>query len=128
MTQDSHPDDIVGRVEVQEVDTGSVLAERIGAVMLLTLNRPHRRNATTFPMLNRYFDLLDAADADRDVRVVVVTGAGDSFCVGMDTESLTQSSTQGLLRRPSKNRDMNHASSLRKPLIAAVNGLAPGSV
>jgi len=125
-SDDRDNDDIVGRVQVEEVDEESVLAERNGGVTLVTLNRPHRRNATTFSMLNRYFDLLDEADADPDVKVVVVTGAGSSFCVGMDTESLTQSSTQGLMRRPDKNREMNHANTLRKPLIAAINGACAG--
>ena len=119
-------DDIVGRVEVSEVDHDSVLAERKGRVLVLTLNRPQRNNAWTFAMGNRYFDLLDEADEDDGVGTIVVTGSGPSFCVGMDTESLTQASQQGVLRRPSKNRRMPHAMTIRKPIIAAINGRCAG--
>jgi enoyl-CoA hydratase/carnithine racemase len=93
---------------------------------ILTLNRPDRRNALTYPMLNRYFDLLDEADDDTYVRAIVVTGAGESFCVGMDTSSLSDSVEQGLSRRPGKGRRMTHALSIRKPIIGAINGACAG--
>ena len=59
-------------------------------VATFTLNRPERRNAWTAPMENRYFDLLAAADADPAVRVGVLTGAGTSFCPGMDMSRLAE--------------------------------------
>ena len=61
-----------------------VLSERRGAVALLTLNRPDRLNAWTGALGRRYFDLLDAAAADPEVRVIVVTGAGRGFCAGAE--------------------------------------------
>lgn len=122
----SHNDDIVGRVEVTEIDEGSVLVERDGGVLTLTLHRPDRRNGWTYPMGNRYFDLLDEADDDPTVRVIVVTGSGSSFCVGMDTASLAETVGEGLLRRPSKGRRMTHALSVRKPMVAAINGACAG--
>ena len=57
-------------------------------VALLTLNRPQRNNAWNGALGTAYFDRLTQADADRDVRTIVVTGAGKSFCPGADFEVL----------------------------------------
>jgi hypothetical protein len=61
---------------VSEVDADGVAT--------VTLNRPQRRNAWTAAMEVRYFDVLREADADPAVRVAVLTGAGTSFCPGID--------------------------------------------
>jgi enoyl-CoA hydratase/carnithine racemase len=107
-------------------DGGSddVLAEVDEGVLTLTLHRPDRMNAWNRAMETRYFDLIDAADADPDVRVVIVTGAGRGFCPGMDAQSLAKATTEG----PSTPdpRPMTHALTLRKPLIAAINGACAG--
>jgi enoyl-CoA hydratase/carnithine racemase len=96
-------------------------------VAVLTLNRPDRRNAYTAEMGG----LLNAAyrrcDADDDVRVIVVTGAGDTFCVGADFSG-------GATPFDSPRDDVAFTASpidppafeLRKPVIAAVNGHAIG--
>lgn len=102
-----------------------VLVRREGAVTVLTLNRPERLNAWTYPLGDRYFDLLDEADADPDVRAIVVTGAGRGFCAGMDGEQLAQSA-KGIRLMPSKGRRMTHALSIRKPVIGAINGPCAG--
>jgi len=103
----------------------TVLAERHGSVLLLTLNRPERRNAWSDELEVRYFALLDAADADPEVRAVVLTGAGRSFCVGADFEDLQSKEAFDLssLDRP---RSRALPLTLRKPLIAAINGAAAG--
>ena len=93
-------------------------------VATFTLNRPERRNAWTAAMENRYFDVLAAADTDPAVRAAVLTGAGTSFCPGMDMGHLTEAASRGLdisARRP------QYAPRLfRKPLIAAINGACAG--
>jgi enoyl-CoA hydratase/carnithine racemase len=101
-----------------------VLAELDDGVLTLTLHRPDRMNAWNRAMEKRYFDLVDEADADPEVRVVVVTGAGRGFCPGMDAQSLANSAANG----PSTPdpRPMTHALTLRKPLIAAINGACAG--
>jgi enoyl-CoA hydratase/carnithine racemase len=104
-----------------------VLAERHGAVLLLTLNRPDRLNAWNIPLEERYFALLDEAEADGDVRAVVVTGAGRGFCAGADMEDLSQLGTVdpdelAQIRHRPRERPL----SFRKPLIAAVNGPVAG--
>ena len=58
-----------------------VVAERIATI---TLNRPEARNGYTLQMADELGNALETANADDDVRVVVLTGAGDNFCVGAD--------------------------------------------
>ncbi|MFI7698662.1 enoyl-CoA hydratase-related protein [Nonomuraea sp. NPDC049480] len=57
------------------------VADRIATI---TLNRPERLNAFTFTMRKELIDAFELADADDEVRVVVVTGAGRAFCAGAD--------------------------------------------
>ena len=101
-----------------------VLAERRGAVMVLTLNRPDRLNAWTPELEDEYFARLDEAEADAEVRAIVVTGAGKGFCAGADMANLSRvSDGQERLERP---RPRTTPAMLRKPLIAAINGAAAG--
>src|SRR4051812_3583814 len=65
-------------------DAAPVLYEVDGHVATITLNRPHRRNAISVPMLDQLGEHLAAADADPRVRVVLLTGAGKGFCAGLD--------------------------------------------
>lgn len=78
---------------------------------MLTLNRPERLNAWTDALEDRYFDLLDTAEADPDVRAVVVTGAGRGFCAGADMRisSLLRGSTL-LCCRPDRRRPKRYRS------------------
>jgi enoyl-CoA hydratase/carnithine racemase len=106
-------------------DSDLVLWDLDGGVCTLTLNNPERRNAWSVAMEERYFALLDDADADPDVRVIVVTGAGKSFCPGLDTERLAAAAGEGRLalgvRRP-----QTYPLRIRKPMIAAINGACAG--
>ena len=102
-----------------------VLTERRGAVLLVTLNRPERLNAWTDELEDRYFDVLESADADPDVRAIVVTGAGRGFCAGADMDDLAGASgaTDAEIDRP---RPRHLPMTLRTPLVGAVNGAAAG--
>lgn len=106
----------------QVTATATVLAERHGAVLLLTLNRADRLNAWNAEMDQRYHDLLVDADSDPDVRAVVVTGAGRAFCAGADLDALAEASS-GAENAP---RPWRFPLAMRKPLIAAINGPAAG--
>lgn len=110
---DGAPDEVV-RYEVAD------------GVATLTLNRPDRLNAYTAGMGVRYFDLLDRADADPDVRAIVVTGAGRGFCAGADMD-LLQGIGGGAAGGP-EPRDTSQIQALRvrKPLVAAINGPCAG--
>jgi enoyl-CoA hydratase/carnithine racemase len=107
----------------------TVLAERRGAVLVLTLNRPDRLNAWNDELEARYFALLDEAEADPEVRAIVLTGAGRGFCAGADLADLQQVSEAGELTDvglPERERPRWFPLTLRKPLIAAINGAAAG--
>lgn len=105
-------------------------------ILTLTLNRPDKLNAFTVTMMNELIDAFDRSDADDDVRVVVVTGAGRGFCAGADL-SAGGSTFDGRGQeggggdRPPVRRDGGGLVTLRifrslKPVIAAVNGPAVG--
>ena len=53
-------------------------------VLTITLNRPDKLNAFTQRMLDELLDALDRADADDEIRAIVITGAGRAFCAGAD--------------------------------------------
>lgn len=104
-----------------------VLAERRGRVLLVTLNRPDRLNAWTDALEDEYFAQLAEAEADPDVRAVVVTGAGRGFCAGADMADLqrvTEAGRDVVAEQTRPPRD--YPLTLRLPLVAAVNGAAAG--
>ena len=95
-------------------------------VLVLTLNRPERHNAWTLEMELLYNDLFDRAEADPDVRAVVLTGAGRSFCPGMDMSVLDDASSG---RRPWPTDSLpprTRPVTFPKPVIAAINGACAG--
>jgi len=101
-------------------------------VLTLTMNRPQRKNALDIEMADAMVAALDAADADMEVRSVVLTGSGDAFCSGGD---LGDGGSKGgsaksphaltLMRRISRPATALHHFS--KPVIAKVNGVAAGA-
>lgn len=107
------------------MSTELVLSERRGHVLILTFNRPQVLNAWTNELEDAYFDLLAAADEDPGVRAIVVTGAGPGFCSGADLSLLQNvgEASGGDLARP---RPRAFPTTMRKPLIGAVNGVAAG--
>jgi enoyl-CoA hydratase/carnithine racemase len=94
-------------------------------VATITLNRPERLNAWTAELGTAYFDALDRASADPEVRVIVVTGAGKGFCAGADMD-LLQGIGTGSAGGDPETRSHTHALGLPKPVIAAVNGACAG--
>jgi len=102
-------------------------------ILTITLHRPDKLNAFTQTMRDEMIAALDAADADDDVRVVVVTGAGRAFCAGADLSG-GQDTFDYRVRGGTVDeapRDGGGQVSLRiyqsrKPVIAAINGPAVG--
>src|SRR5262245_49255972 len=80
-------------------------------VLTLTLNRPDRNNGWTLELEEAYFDALAAAAADADVRAIVVTGAGRSFCPGLDLHALSEA-TEGTRVGVRPRRPMTFALSI----------------
>jgi enoyl-CoA hydratase/carnithine racemase/RimJ/RimL family protein N-acetyltransferase len=101
-------------------------------VLTITLNRPDRLNAWTQTMFGELMDAFDRADADDEVRAVIVTGAGRAFCAGADLEGGGETFAKRDHEDPdSIPRDSGGQLTLRifdstKPVIAAINGPAVG--
>ena len=101
-------------------------------VLLITLDRPDRLNAFTGTMGRELIAAFDQADADDDVRAVIVTGAGRGFCAGADLGGGGQTFDSSEFRDDGEvPRDLGGEVSLRiyastKPVIAAINGPAVG--
>ncbi len=102
-----------------------VLYEVAGGIAQVTLNRPEALNAWTPELGAAYFDCLEEADRSPDVRAIVVTGAGRGFCAGADFKHLQSigPSGNGPTRDP---RPQSLPTTLRKPVIAAINGACAG--
>ena len=106
-------------------------------VATITLNKPERLNAFDDDMLSEWADAIRTADADSEVRVVIITGAGRGFCSGMNVAM--EAGGTGVLRtqatvasRRHSLRDRVHPIpraliQMEKPYIAAINGAAAGA-
>ncbi len=101
-------------------------------VLTITLNRPDRLNAFTLQMADDMVQAFDAADADDDVRAVIVTGSGRGFCAGADLGDGSQAFAEqspgddGRAPRDSGGRVALRIFESHKPVIAAINGPAVG--
>jgi enoyl-CoA hydratase/carnithine racemase len=108
-----------------------VLETREGSVATLTLNRPERLNALNVGLSTALADSLARIAEDRDVRVIVLTGAGRGFCAGGDLGVIRDARERGAARElePLLRAGMQIVVRMRttpKPVIAAVNGAAAG--
>ncbi|MDA3041199.1 MAG: enoyl-CoA hydratase [Actinomycetota bacterium] len=104
-----------------------VLYEVKDQVAIITLNRPERLNAWTAALGAAYFASLDRAEADPDVKVIVVTGAGRGFCSGADMDMLQGIGAGRADAEPAGvQRDGSYATTIGKLVIAAVNGSCAG--
>ena len=103
-----------------------VLYDVSDGIATLTFNRPARNNAFTTDMEHQYFDLLEHAANDTDVRVIVVTGAGRSFCPGLDMEALRIGVAEGGLATSRPRRPHTYPVTIPKPIIAVINGACAG--
>jgi len=101
--------------------------ETTGQLATLTLNRPEKRNAISSRMISELQSALDQIEHSH-TRVAIITGAGQSFCAGMDLEMLSAIASQSAAENMEDSRRMakmfRRVWSFSKPLIAAVNGAA----
>ena len=95
------------------------------AVCTLTLDNPGRHNAWNHDMEAQYWAALDRAAADREVRAIVLTGAGNSFCPGLDSKRL-EGVVGGVGLVLAGRRSQHYALTIPKPMIAAINGPCAG--
>jgi enoyl-CoA hydratase len=105
-----------------------VLRERSGAALVVTVNRPEKLNALSTPLLESLAGAFEEAEADDDVRVVVLIGAGErAFVAGADIEEYSHLEHAGFVEYQARSRRLfTRIDSFTKPVIGAVNGYALG--
>ena len=109
-----------------------ILYDKNGPILTLTLNRPDKLNAYTQQMQTELIAALDAADADDDIRAIIVTGAGRGYCAGADlsaggnTFNNDAPGREGGLRRDGGGILTLRLFECLKPIISACNGPAVG--
>lgn len=102
-----------------------LIIDRRGGVLLLTLDRPDKRNSLHPALIEKLRAALDEADGDRDTRAVVLTGAGTAFCAGLDLHHLAGLAEDDRVAYMRSAFDLfRRLHELRQPVIAAVNGPA----
>lgn len=117
------------------MSNATVVYEERGAVALVTLNRPDALNSFTRQMHRELWAALDQAEANPQVRAMVITGAGRGFCAGADLAEFDFAPGPDLVKRADPGPVIDQAfnptarrlQSLRMPTIAAVNGVAAGA-
>jgi 2-(1,2-epoxy-1,2-dihydrophenyl)acetyl-CoA isomerase len=123
------------------IGSGTVLYEFESGVGTVTLNRPERRNAISWQLVEDLLAAIERARSERGLRVLVVTGAGDDFCVGADMARVASASAHDQETRTLRGRSvaddlerLTRAStvvealvSFPMPTIAAINGACAGA-
>ncbi len=106
----------------------TIVVERNLNVAIISLNRPHVKNALNRKMVEELLTALDQLDQDDEIRVIVITGKGSSFCSGRDLEEAREMAKIGLVERRFAYHRMAELmakiSKVSKPIIAAVQGYA----
>ncbi|GIM92082.1 crotonase/enoyl-CoA hydratase family protein [Paractinoplanes toevensis] len=102
------------------------LVEQRGPILIVTMNRPQVRNALSTEMMAIMRDAWDRVDADPEIRVAVLTGAGNAFCAGADLRAMTESHPGDNFNGADLSRidALLKGRRLTKPLVAAVEGPA----
>lgn len=123
---------MTGCAKGDDMPDESLLFERRDHTVVLTMNRPERRNALSLDMIVRMADAWEAIDADDTIRSVILTGAGDAYCVGGDLDSGWMAGNRSAEPTENEKRAMADMSIigrglllsqwLRTPIIAVVNG------
>ncbi len=111
------------------VTTEHLTFEHDGATAIVTMNRPEAKNALSLPMLVGMKDAWEEIDSNDDIRCAILTGAGGTFCAGMDLKAMGGSDAEKYQSRMTEDPDLHWKAllrhyDLRKPLIAAVEGWA----
>ncbi len=111
------------------IGTDHLTFERHGATAVVTMNRPEAKNALSLPMLVGMVDAWQEIDDNDEIRSAILTGAGGTFCSGMDLKSMAGPHADEYAQRQAADPDLHWKALLRhhqpkKPLIAAVEGHA----
>ena len=106
----------------------ALLIENRGAVRILTMNRPEKRNALNSELTQGLLDALRATDTDESVGAIVLTGAGQGFCAGADLSEFKDLQAAVAAENRAELTMQLHLSfsRIRVPVVAAINGHAMG--
>lgn len=102
----------------------NINTEIVAGVMKITINRPEKKNALTWAMYDALSDNLERAELDNDVKVIFIHGAGGSFCAGNDIGAFVDPPSAD--KKAPSQRFIENIAFARKPLVAAVDGVAVG--
>jgi enoyl-CoA hydratase/carnithine racemase len=109
-----------------------VIIDREGPVLRLKLNRPERRNALSYSLIDLLLDALDSVNGDESCRVVVLSGEGTGFCAGDDLHGMGQVSGRRWQGRKASSAVLPQQTliktlrTLQKPVLASIHGYALG--
>lgn len=111
------------------ISNDDCIVERDGGVVIITMNRPEKKNSLSATMLVGLADAYTYVDETDDVRCAILTGAGGSFSSGMDLVSMSAPRSEYVERRMTEEPNLHWKGLLRdyrcsKPMIAAVEGYA----
>jgi enoyl-CoA hydratase len=111
------------------ISTEHLTYERDGSTAIVTMNRPEAKNALSLPMLVGMADAWVEIDSNDEIRCAILTGAGGTFCAGMDLKAMGGNDAEKYQPRMAEDPDLHWKAllrhyNLRKPLIAAVEGWA----
>lgn len=112
-----------------EISKDEVLVSRAGAIVTLTFNRPEARNAMTWGMYQRLYDVCEEVDRDDAVRVLVLKGAGGkAFVAGTDISQFTEfkGPEDGLRYEKDGDKRSGRIARVKKPVIAQIQGVCVG--
>jgi len=110
---------------MEERDFQSLRVEQDGHIVTLTFNKPEKKNPLSQELVNELLWALDDAEADDEVRVIVLTGAGNAFSAGADLKGMT--AERGKLEKKGEFDDLLlRFDTMKKPIVARIPGYVMG--
>jgi len=103
----------------------TLLVAKKAQIAIITLNRPEKLNAVNITMKLEFLDLLKRLETDDEIRVLIVTGAGESFCAGADISEF--GTEPDVPNSREAEQIVRHIYEFEKPIIGAINGVSAGA-
>jgi 2-(1,2-epoxy-1,2-dihydrophenyl)acetyl-CoA isomerase len=111
------------------MSTPTILTETQGGIAIIKLNRPDKFHSFNREMALGLQEALDAADADNNIRAILLTASGKAFCAGQDLGEAIDESGPGIeqIVREHYNPIIQRLRKIEKPVVCAINGVAAGA-